>query len=89
MEATGASSTLQAVATVSAGACDGGDDDSAERVPAGIPANTPAREPAETAPTSTEQTAESLPSTASPVPLAAVVGIVTIGAAALLRRYRR
>ena len=53
-------------------------------LPAGIPTNTPAREPAETAPTSTgaEQTAESLPSTASPVLLAAVVGIVNIGAAA-------
>ena len=84
--------SVMIVAAVSAGACSAGNDESASEAPAGSEANTAAIEQSDPLPTSgpdTQQVTEPLPATASPLPLAAALGVVFVGAAALVRRYRR
>jgi hypothetical protein len=79
------------IAAISAG-CAGSDESSASQVPgAGTEANNVAvasPEPLAATAEDAGQATQTLPSTASPLPLIAAGGILSLGAAALLRRYR-
>jgi LPXTG-motif cell wall-anchored protein len=80
------------IAAISAGGCGGGDESSAAQLTgAGTGASdVSAASPEAAAATGDDagQVTQTLPSTASPLPLIAAGGILSLGAAALLRRYR-